>query len=72
MGLVTLYKANDGWRWHRTVSSDVVAESGEGYEGIGHAEEQARANAQPGDTLKIVFEDGSTQETALPTDTVEP
>lgn len=71
MGLVTLYKADDGWRWHRVVSSDVVSESGEGYKKKGDAEDQARKNAQPGDTLRVV--DGeSVAETYIPADTVEP
>lgn len=54
MGVVTLYKAQDGWRWHRVVSSDVVSESGESYENKSHAKDMAVENAQPGDTLRIV------------------
>jgi hypothetical protein len=58
MAVVTVWKAEDGWRWHRVKSSDVVAESGEGYEDKRHAIRMAEEGAEDGDKIRVDEETG--------------
>lgn len=52
---VTVYKAADGWRWHKVSSSDIVSESGEGYENKADAVAAAERE-NPDDEIRL--EDG--------------
>jgi uncharacterized protein YegP (UPF0339 family) len=55
MGEVTVYRDRLGeWRWRREVSSDQVAESGEGYKNKADAVEQAEKNRQPEDDIVVI------------------
>ena len=46
-GILTIWKAKDGFRWHLQVSGRIVAESGEGYVNKGHAVKMARRYLRP-------------------------
>lgn len=50
---VRVWHAEDGWRWQKWSSSDIVAESGEAYEEKSTAVEMAEQEVQPGDQLIV-------------------
>jgi hypothetical protein len=45
---VKVFEAADGWRWHEMESSDITAESGEGYKDKQDAIDKALAHAPEG------------------------
>lgn len=50
---VRVWKAEDGWRWQRWSSSDMVAESGEAYPNKSEAV-QAAERENPGLPIEVV------------------
>ena len=52
-GILTIWKAKDGFRWHLQVSGRIVAESGEGYVNKGHAVKMAKRYLRPSRIGKV-------------------
>lgn len=55
---ITVYKAKDGWRWHKQAEGNnkLIAESGEAYEDKGFAEVAAVREAKGTDAMVKVEE----------------
>lgn len=55
---IRVYKAADGWRWQKWVSSDMTAHSGEAYDDKSGAVEAAHREASSlADPVRVLVED---------------